>query len=76
VKISHWYNLLRNFSIIGAVCSILITVLNLILFWSLLKNTKNQHKTVGETSLEKYMNVIMIGLIFTVVFVIILLILT
>lgn len=72
----HWYNLLRNFSIIGAVCSIFIAVLYFILFWSLLKNPKNQHKIVGETSLEKYMSVIIVGLILTSIFVIILLLVT
>ena len=72
VIILHWFNILRTFSIIGAVCSIFITVLYFILFWLLLKNPKTQSKIVGETSLEKYLSVIIIGIILASIFGIIL----
>ena len=67
-----WYKLLRNFSIIGAACSIFITLLYFVLFWLLIKNPENQSKIVEETSLEKYMNVIIAGIIVTSIFCVIL----
>ncbi|EGW39793.1 hypothetical protein [Desulfosporosinus sp. OT] len=69
----EWYSL-REIAIVGKLFSIVIMALGYILFWWELKNPKNLHKLVGELSLERYLRVGKIGLILTIVFEIIILI--
>jgi hypothetical protein len=63
-----WYVLLKKFSILATICSVIITVLSLILFYLELENPRNSRKLVEETSLAKYINITLIGTIFTMIF--------
>lgn len=63
-----WYDLLRNISIVGLVCSIIITGVSFILLWLNLKSDKYLNKLVVETPILKYLRNILIGFILISIF--------
>lgn len=62
------YSLLETVLIVGGVCSIIILATSLLLFWWELKNSKNSNKLVKESSLEKYLRMMMIGVLLALAF--------
>lgn len=52
-----WYNLLREISVVGTIISIIVMLLSYILFYRELRSSKNSHKLVKETSLEKLLDI-------------------
>jgi uncharacterized membrane protein len=71
----NWYHLLKNISIWGGICSIFITIVGFVLLLSVLKSDKYADKLVEETPLLKYSIVLCTGVILTIVFQVIILIL-
>ena len=71
----NWYQLLKNISIWGGLCSIFITIVGFVLLLSVLKSAKYAGKLVKETPLLKYAIVLWTGVILTIVFQIIIFIL-
>lgn len=62
------HDVLRNISIIGGICSIIVTTVSYLLLWLELKDDKYLNKLVNETPIEKYARVIAAGQISVVVF--------
>jgi F0F1-type ATP synthase assembly protein I len=68
----NWYKLMKNISLVGGICSVIITIVGFVLILHVFKSDRYTGKTVKETPLEKYVKVLYIGVILNVVFQIIL----
>lgn len=63
-----WYKLIRTISTVGGICSLIITFLGIALIVSLLRSKRYANKIVAETPLIKYLGVLTVGGILTIIF--------
>jgi uncharacterized membrane protein len=73
--VMNWYKLLKTISMVGGICSVIITVIGFVLLLLVLRSDKYLGKIVEETPLLKYARVLEVGVILTLVFQIIIFIL-
>jgi formate-dependent nitrite reductase membrane component NrfD len=66
--IMEWYNLLRKISVVGAVLSVIFMILSYLLFYRELRNPKNSHKLIKDTSLDKLLDISFITTISFLIF--------
>lgn len=64
----NWYNLLDKFSMVGAVSSIIVSVISSLMFYKEVNHPKNSDKLIGETSLIKLLTVSFTAVILTFLF--------
>jgi hypothetical protein len=63
-----WYKLIRTISTVGGICSLIITFIAIVLILSLLRSKRYTNKIVAETPLLKYLKVLTVGGILTIIF--------
>ncbi|GLC31212.1 hypothetical protein [Clostridium omnivorum] len=62
------YKVMKNITVVGGICSIIITALGVVIIISLLRSKRYVNKVVEETHLLKYLRVHVVGGVLVLIF--------